>query len=395
MKDLLKYRDEFDSVKSVHYLISNSLGAMPNRALETAARYTELWAKRGVRSWEDEWWMFAREIGDKIGALIGAPPDSVAMQANVTSAHAVIISCLEFTSERNKLVMIDMEFPSVGYVYQRALADHAEIITVKSHDGISIPLDEMLDAIDERTLLVPISHILFRSSYIMDVAAIMEKAHSVGALVCLDAYQAVGVYPIDVTALQVDFLVGGTLKWLCGGPGVAFLYVRPDLADKLRPRFTGWLAHENPFAFDVSPMRYASGSYRFQSGTPVIPALYACQAGLDIISEIGVERIRARSIEMTSKLLELAAQREWKTTSPSDFAERGGTIAIDLPEGLAIATELNAQDYLVDYRPQAGVRISPHFYNTDQELIDVIDKIAEIITTGSHKKHLSAQRVVS
>lgn len=395
MKSLLEYRDEFDSVKNVHYLISNSLGAMPNKARETAARYTELWARRGVRSWEDEWWMFARQIGDKVGALIGAPEDSVSMQANVTSAHAVIISCLEITLERNKLVMIDMEFPSVGYVYQRALSDQAEIVSVKSLDGISIPLDELLDAIDERTLLVPISHTLFRSSYVMDVAAIIKKAHSVGAMVMLDAYQAVGVYPIDVSALNVDFLVGGTLKWLCGGPGVAFLYVRPDLADKLTPRFTGWLAHESPFAFDVSPMRYTSGSYRFQSGTPVIPALYACQAGLDIITEIGVGRIRTRSIEMTSKLLELAAQRGWKTTTPQDSSERGGTIAIDVPDGLAIATELNAQDYLVDYRPQAGVRISPHFYNTDQELVDVIDKIDQIISSGAYKKHLSAERIVS
>lgn len=395
MKDLLQYRDEFDSVQNVHYLISNSLGAMPNRAVETAARYTELWAKRGVRSWEDEWWMFARKIGDKVGVLIGAPADSVSMQANVTSAHAVIISCLDITPERNKLVMIDLEFPSVGYVYQSAYANQAEIVTVKSHDGIGIALDELLDAIDERTMLVPISHTLFRSSYVMDVAAIIKKAHSVGALVCLDAYQAVGVYPIDVSALGVDFLVGGTLKWLCGGPGVAFLYVRPDLADKLKPRFTGWLAHENPFAFDVSPMRYTSGSYRFQSGTPVIPALYACQAGLDIIAEIGVECIRVRSIEMTSKLLELVDQQGWKTTTPGDSAERGGTIAIDLPEGLAIATELNAQDFLVDYRPQAGVRISPHFYNTDQELIDVINKIDQIITSGVHKKHLSVERTVS
>lgn len=395
MKDLLEYRDEFDSVKDVHHLISNSLGAMPNKALVTAARYTDLWARRGVRSWEDEWWKFPRQIGDKVGALIGAAPDSVSIQANVSGAHAVIISCFDITPKRNKLVMIDMEFPSVGYVYQRALAEKAEIVTIKSQDGISIPLDELLDAIDERTLLVPISHILFRSSYVMDVKAIINKAHSVGALVMLDAYQSVGAYPLDVSALKVDFLAGGTLKWLCGGPGVGFLYVRPDLAETFEPRLTGWLAHEEPFSFDNSPMRYASGAYRFQSGTPVIPALYACQAGLDIITEIGVERIRKRSIEMTTKLLELADQRGWKTTTPRDSAERGGTVAIDLPDGLAIATELNAQDYLVDYRPKAGVRISPHFYNTDRELDEVIDKIAEIIASGAHKKHLSAERIVS
>ncbi|MFQ5607284.1 MAG: aminotransferase class V-fold PLP-dependent enzyme, partial [Candidatus Zixiibacteriota bacterium] len=342
-----------------------------------------------------EWWMFPRQIGDKIGALLGAAPDSISIQANVTSAQAVILSSLEVTPERNKVVMVDMEFPSILYFYRQSLRGRGEVVTIKSPDGISIPLDEFLEAIDEHTALVPISHTLFRSSCIVDAQAIIGKAHSVGALVALDLYQSAGVYPIDLGAINVDFAVGGTLKWLCGGPGVAFLYVRPDLAPRLQPRFTGWMAHESPFEFETADMRYAAGSYRFHNGTPVIPALYACQAGLEIIAEIGVERIRERSIEMTTALIELADERGWKTTAPRDHSQRGGTVAIDLPDGLAIATELNAQDFLVDYRPQAGVRISPHFYNTDQELVDVIDKIAEIVASGAHRKHLSADRTVS
>ncbi|MBN4076364.1 aminotransferase class V-fold PLP-dependent enzyme [Gemmatimonas aurantiaca] len=398
MKELLSYRDQFDSVKHCKYLISNSLGAAPNGLRDDALRYYEHWSTRGVRNWSENWWTLPREVGDKIGALIGAQSDTISMHANVTSASAVVQSCLTPTKERDKVVMVEMEFPSILYSYSRWLEgyeDRGALQIVDCPDGISVPLDLLLDAIDERTLVVPISHVLFRSAYIVDVKRIIEKAHSVGAVVVLDVFQSIGVVPIDLSELNVDFAVGGMLKWMCGGPGACFLYVRPDLQEKLEPRFTGWLAHENPFAFETGPMRYTSGSYRFQSGTPVIPALYTCQAGLDIVSEIGVERIRERSIEMTERIITLADERGWPIMAERDSAKRAGTVALNIPDGAALSVELNARDFLVDYRPQAGVRIAPHFYNTDDELSELFAEMDTIIADGSHKKRANESRIVT
>jgi kynureninase len=327
---------------------------------------------------------------------MNAPADTVAMQPNVTTASAIVLSCFDFSGSRNKVVMVDMEFPSIKYLYHEWVPQRGgRIEMIPCPDGVTVPTERVLDAIDERTLLVPISHVLFRSSYIVDAQAIIEKAHRVGARVVLDIYQSLGSIPVDVQALECDFATGGCLKWLCGGPGASFLYVRPDLINDLQPAFTGWLAHETPFAFADAPISRAHGSYRFMNGTPVVPALYTCRPGLDIVGKIGVDRIRARSIEMTTKLLELAHERGWTTTTPERVEERAGTVAIDIPDGLAVATELNARDFLCDYRPRAGIRLSPHFYNTDEELVETIAEIETILKDGSFKKHLEKDRVVT
>jgi kynureninase len=260
---------------------------------------------------------------------------------------------------------------------------------------VTVPTERLLDAIDDTTLLVPISHVLFRSSYIVDAKAVIEKAHRVGAMVILDMYQSLGSVSVDVTALDVDFAVGGCIKWLCGGPGACYLYARPDISKEINPRFTGWLAHTRPFEFDTGPIDRAEGAYRFLSGTPAVPALYACRAGLEIISEIGVDRIRERSKTMTAKLIAGASDRGWKTTTPSDPEHRAGTVAIDIDNGYAIASELNARNYLVDYRPKAGIRISPHFYNTDSELDDILNEIGIIIDDKSYEKHLGVKKTVT
>ncbi len=396
MTSLLDYRSQFDSLKNCHYMISNSLGAMPNKGHEAMVAYADKWAERGVRAWSDEWWMMSREVGNTIGRIIRAPEDTVAMQPNVTTASAIVLSCFDFSGPRNKVVMVDMEFPSIKYLYNEWVPRHGgRIEMIPCPDGVTVPTEQVLEAIDEETLLVPISHVLFRSSYIVDAKAIIEKAHLVGARVVLDMYQSVASIPVDVQDLGCDFGTGGCLKWLCGGPGASFLYIRPDLIDNLEPTFTGWLAHETPFAFAGAPIRRTSGAYRFMNGTPVVPALYACRPGLEIVGEIGVDRIRERSIAMTTKLLELAHQKGWKTTTPEKVAERAGTIAIDLPDGLAIATELNARNFLCDYRPKAGIRLSPHFYNTDQEIEETVGEIESILQDGSYKKHLKKKRVVT
>jgi len=396
MKSLQDYRTQFDSLRNCHYLISNSLGAMPNAARAAANTYADIWATRGVRAWEEEWWQLSRTVGDKIGSLMGAEPNTVSMHANVTSAEAVILSSVDFTSRRNKIVMVDMEFPSIKYLYDSWVKAHGgQVEMVPCPDGVTVPTEALLKAIDETTLLVPISHVLFRSSYIVEAAAIIERAHEVGAMVVLDVYQSLGVTPFDVAALEVDFVVGGCLKWLCGGPGASFLYVRPDLLNSIEPAFTGWLAHRNPFAFEPPPVELTEGAYRFMNGTPVVPALYTCQPGLDIIAEIGVERIRDRSRDMTARLLAQATERDWPTTTPTDPERRAGTTAIDLEHGRAIATELNARDFLVDWRPKAGIRLSPHFYTTDQEIDDTIAEIESILKDRSYEQHVLKSSVVT
>lgn len=390
MDELLKWRKEFPILERTTYLISNSLGAMPRRVYDRMHDYAETWATRGVRAWEEGWWEMAVRVGDKIGALIGAAPGEISLHQNVTLCQAVVASCFDFRGPRNKVVLIDMEFPSIVYFYTEQQRRGARIEMVKSGDGIRIPLEKLLAAIDEQTLLVPVSHVLFRSAYIQDARAIIERAHRAGAHVILDLFQAAGTVPIDVRALGTDFAVGGVLKWLCGGPGVGYLYVRADLQAKLQPALTGWLAHRRPFDFEVGPIDRREDAFRFLNGTPHIPALYACQPGLEILAQVGIARIREKSSRQTERLIQGAEARGWRVNTPRDAAERGGTVSIDCPHALEVARELLARDILVDYRPKAGIRFSPHFYNRDEEIDSALTQIEEILATRAWERHLQA-----
>ena len=376
---LLQYRSEFPILERTTYLISNSLGAMPRGVYDAMKGYADTWAMRGVRAWEERWWMLAAEVGDEIGALMNAPKGSVSTHQNVTTCQAVVASCFDFSGKRNKIVYSDMNFPSVMYFWEAQQSRGARVHMVKTDDGVTVPLERLLDAIDETTLLVPISHVIFRSAFIQDARAIIDKAHKVGALVVLDTFQSLGTVPVDVQALNTDFACGGVLKWLCGGPGVGYLYVRPDLGKKLEPKFTGWTAHENPFAFEIGANRYTDPPYRFMNGTPHIPALEAARPGLRIIAEAGIERIREKSKRQTGRLIELATKHGWRVNTPRDAEKRGGTVSIDMPDAQEVCRELIKREILVDYRPKAGVRMSPHFYNTDEELETGISTAEEIL----------------
>ena len=388
MGDLLKWRDEFPILGRTTYLISNSLGAMPHAVYDRVREYAESWDLRGVRAWEETWWDLATKVGDRLGALLGAEPGSISLHQNVTLTQAVITSCFDFHAPRNKVVMVDMDFPSIVYFYEELQRRGARLEIVRSEDGIRIPLEKLLAAIDEQTLLVPVSYVLFRSACIQDARAIIERAHSVGAHVVLDVFQAAGTVPVNFHELGVDFAVGGVLKWLCGGPGVAYLYVRPDLRSKLEPALTGWMAHKRPFNFEVGPVDRRDDGFRFLNGTPHVPALYACQPGFDIISQIGLERIRAKSIRQTERLIQGALARGWRVNSPRDSAERGGTVSVDCPHAHEVTRELVARDILVDFRPKAGIRLSPHFYNRDEEIDLALDQIHEILSTRAWARHL-------
>ena len=376
---LLRYRSEFPILERTNYLISNSLGAMPRGVYDALKGYADTWATRGVRAWEERWWMLAAQVGDELGGLMNAPAGSVSTHQNVTTCQAVIASCLDFSGKRNKVVYTDMNFPSVMYFWEAQRSTGARVHMVKTDDGVTVPTERLLDAIDEHTLLVPISHVIFRSSFVQDARAIIEKAHRVGAYVLLDTFQSLGSVPVDIQALNADFACGGVLKWLCGGPGVAYLYVRPDLGRKLQPRLTGWHAHQQPFEFETGPVRYTDPPYRFMNGTLHIASLEAARPGTRIIAEVGVEKIREKSRRQTARLIELADQRGWRVNTPRDPDQRGGTVSIDMPDSQQVCGELIKREILVDWRPKAGVRMSPHFYTKDEELDAAIRAVEEIL----------------
>jgi kynureninase len=375
-------RDRFSLVEGTTYLINHSLGAMPVAAEERLLRYAREWRDRGVRAWSEGWWETSMTAGDRVGRIIGAPPGSTVMHQNVAVAQAVVLSCFEFEPARNRIVYGEGEFPSIRYLYQAQRRRGAEVEIVRDATAV-------LEAIDERTLLVPISHVLFRTGELQEVEPIVRRAHEVGAHVVLDAYQSIGTVPLDITVLGVDFAVGGSVKWLCGGPGAGWLYVRPDLAERLEPTFTGWQAHARPFAFEPEH-EYAEGAARFLTGTPNVPALYAASAGYELVEELGVDRIREHSVRQTSLLAELLDRAGFEVVSPREPERRGGTLVVRTPDFEAVYLEVDARDILCDCRPDAGIRLGPHFFNTDDEVRFAAEQIVEIVETGAYERHLAA-----
>ncbi len=392
---LLAFRPEFPILERTNYLVSNSLGAMPRGVSKRLAEYADTWAEKGVRAWASGWWEMPGSVADEIAPLLGAAAGEMVMVPNVTVGQATILSALEYRGERNRIVMTELDFPSVRYVYDHlATRLGAEVVVVPSDDDISIDEERLLAAIDERTALVAISHVLFRSAYVMDIAKICRHAHDAGALVSLDAFHSVGVMPTDVKRTGADFLTGGVLKWLCGGPGGCFLYASPDMTQRFAPSLTGWQAHARPFAF-AQEMEYAPNAFRWLGGTPVIPALFAATEGPRIVRRAGIDAIRAKSTRQTSRLIDLADARGYPVHAPRDPARRGGTVAFDVPHGYEVAQYLLARDILVDYRPGAGIRLAPHFYTRDDELDAAVAAIDEALATGEWAKHSARASVVT
>ena len=376
---LLEWRKEFPVLDKTVYLISHSLGAMPRRTRDRLNEYADIWATRSIRAWEEGWWEMPITVGNLIGKVIGAGEGEVTMHPNVSVCQSIVASCFDWKGKRNKIVSEGLNFPSNLYIHRALEALGARVVTVPSADGITVPLDKLLAAIDEATLLVSVSHVIFKSSYIQDLRAVTERAHKVGAMVIADIYQSAGTVPVHVQELGVDFATGGSVKWLCGGPGAGYLYVRRDLWGKLEPRVTGWMAHRKPFAFDADAIEYADDAFRFLNGTPNIPGLYAARSGYEIVNQVGVENIREKSVRQTSMLIELAEQAGYRVNSPKDPHQRGGTITLDVPNAAEVTQELLRRDFLVDYRPGAGIRIAPHFYTKDEELELVIREIQSVV----------------
>jgi kynureninase len=377
---LLAWRSEFPILDTCTYLVSHSLGAMPARTRHYLQQFADAWDHRGVRAWHEGWWELGRETGNLLAPTLGAARNTITMHQNATVAQSIVASCFSYAGPRRKIVLQDLDFPTNHYLFEGFRRFGAEVVVVPSENPIAAPLDRLVDAIDEQTVLVPLSLVLFRSGALQDVRPVIARAHAVGAKVVLDAYQGAGTIPLDVAALGVDFVVGGSVKWLCGGPGAGYLYVRPDLVSSLRPSVVGWAGHTAPFGFETGAIRYAETIERFQSGTPNVPALYAARAGYEIVAEVGVPAIRDRSLRLTRRLIDAAEARGWRLNTPTRDEDRGGSVVLDLPNGAAVTDELLRREVIVDYRPGAGIRIAPHFYNTDAEIdgaVAAIDAILE------------------
>ena len=392
---LLAFREEFPILEKTTYLVSNSLGPMPRTVPEKLAEYARDWGDLGVKAWNRGWWEMPVEVGNEIAPLINAGDGEIVMMPNVTIAQTAVLSAIDFPRERDTVVMTELDFPSVRYAFaEMAERLGARVVVVKSDDGISIDQQKLLEAIDERTRLVAVSHVLFRSAYLMDADAICKRAHEVGALVSLDSFHAVGIVPVDVKRSKVDFLTGGVLKWLCGGPGACFLYISSVLRDRLKPALTGWQAHARPFAFEEM-MEFTTGAFRWLNGTPVIPALYAAAEGPKILRRAGVPAIREKSIRLTSRLIALADERGFKVNAPRDPAQRGGTVALDVPHGYEVTQHLLSRNILVDYRVGAGIRIAPHFFTKEDELEEAIYEIDQALESGSWQRFTEKVAVVT
>jgi len=374
--ELVEYRDRFPILASTTYLINHSLGAMPAEAAVRLQQFADEWATRGARAWVEGWWDSPVRVGDLLGSIIGAPPGTTVMHQNVTVAEAIVLSCFDLKPPRNRIVFEAGLFPSVRYIQQAWSRFGADVVVCEDAEAV-------IEAIDERTLLVPVSHVLYKTGEIQPVAAIVARAREAGAYVCLDAYQSAGTVPLDLTALGVEFAVGGSVKWLCGGPGAGWLYVRPDVSEQLEPAFSGWQGHAHPFAFEPS-MDYAAGAARFLTGTPAVPSLYAASAGYELVAEVGVERIRANSMRQTALLVELVDEAGFELSSPREPELRGGSVVFRVPDFQAVHAELAARDIVCDYRPDVGLRFGPHFFTTDDELRFAVSQVVEILESGSH-----------
>lgn len=369
---LLAWRSRFPSLGTTLHFASHTLGAMPGAAADDLAEYARTWGERGIRAWEERWMGVPAEVAGSLERLLNAAQGSVSLHPNVTVAQAVALSCVDFTNARARLVCTDEDFPSVLYLYEGLARRGAEIVRVRARDGRRIAEEDVVAAIDERTAVVAISTVLFRTAQALDLAPIVRRGRECGALTLFDAYQAAGTLELDLGSLEPDFVTGGSVKWLCGGPGTGWLYARPALAPRLVPALTGWFGHEEPFAFDSGPTRLHAGERRFWNGTPCIPAYVAARAGFGLAATIGSAAIRAKSLRLTARMMALADEAGFRVVSPREDAKRGGTVCLDVPEAPRVCAALLAQDVLLDHRPGVGLRLAPHYYTRDDEVDEVM-----------------------
>jgi kynureninase len=373
-------REEFPTLASGIHLLSHSLGPVPRAARESMLAYCDAWEHHTSEdAWATSWWELSQRVGDRIAKLLGGASGSVQIQPNASIGLSTVASCFDYSrSKRNKVITTALDFPSMEYIWEEQKHLGARIEIVPSEDGIVVPTERICEAIDDETCLVALSHTSYCSSYRVDAQALSERAHAKGALLLLDVYQSAGALQLDAAGWQVDFMIGGTIKWLCGGPACGYLYVRPELQRELEPRLTGWVAHATPFDF-APRMTYAKSVRRFAQGTPSIPALYSALPGIQLIEEFGLDNIAAESVRRTQRMVNFALEHGWTVNSPKDANRRGGSVMIGAANGPALVEQLAEQRVFVDSRPAAGLRISPHYFNTDEEVSEALEILAKLM----------------
>jgi kynureninase len=401
-QDLDLIREEFPILKRCVYLISNSLGAVPKKAMQNLQQFYQMWAEEGVSAWQKEWWGLSQKVGNQVAYFLGAGEDEVSMTPNATHCHWVALSTkfLAKDERRKKIIMTDHDFPSTIYAVSK-ISDFRrwKLEMVKSNGQPGIDVEDILKRIDEKTLFVATSHVYFKSAYIQDIKQISARAREVGALTLIDGYHAPGIIPLDVKKLDVDFYIGGCLKWLCGGPGNAFLYVRPELSENLQPQLTGWFAHREPFLF-AQKMEYARGGQKFMSGTPPVPCLYTAGTGLEILKKIGIPEIRDKSLSLTELIIKKSKERGYRLFTPEENNLRGGSVSISLPHAFPLKQALEKRGIKVDFRKGKDkepdvIRVGPHFYTKDEEIDILFREIDAIYASGEFKKFPTGIRHVT
>jgi selenocysteine lyase/cysteine desulfurase len=375
--ELVEYRSEFPILQRKTYLNSCSLGALSLRSMSGLETFMEMWNEWGAHAWYEIWLGEIAKVREKFASIIGAQVHEVAIAPSVSVALSSIATALDY-SKRNKVLLADMDFPTLAYQWlvKQRLGVQCEF--VESPDRIYTPPELFEDKIDDQTALIATSRVFFISGYIQDVRAIADIAHKHGAYLLIDDYQGTGQIPLDVVTQDIDFLVTGTLKWLLGGPGLALVYIREGLIPQLQPTITGWFGHREGFKFKTREFEFRHDAERVEMGTPAVPTIYTANGGLDIVKEISVESICERTRYLTNDLIARAREKGWTVRAPNEPERRSSIVMLELERPEEIVQGLIERNIVTDSRPGL-LRVSPYFYNTIEENAIVIDAIAEIL----------------
>ncbi len=371
---LARYRSEFPIFRDRVYLNTCSLGALGERSRRKVAEYLDIWQSRGASAWYDVWWQALDELRTRYGRIVNAAPTDIALAPSISVALSAVAESLDYT-KRPKVVITSLDFPTVAYQWL-AKADHGvELVVIESPDTISVPVEAIARAVDDRTALVVTSHVYFTTGAIQDIKRVAAVAHARGALCLIDAYQSVGQIPVDVQEAGVDALVAGGLKWLLGGPGIVFLYVRQDVARTLEPRISGWFGQREQFTFDPRALTFHDDARRFEMGTPSLAAVYAQLGGLEYIEEIGVPRIRETTAALTEDLIARLRDARFKPKVAAEPERRSAIVMVPMPDPAASVRHLAAGGVIADSRP-GHVRFSPFFYNVQDDHVRATERLA-------------------
>jgi kynureninase len=371
---LARYRGEFPIFQSSVYLNTCSLGALGERSRRKVAEFLDLWQSRGASAWYDVWWDALGDLRARYGRIVNAAPADIALAPSISVALSAVAESLDYR-RRPKVVITSLDFPTVAYQWLAKVPSGVELVVVESPDRTSVPVEAIARAVDDRTALVVTSHVYFTTGAIQDIKRVAEVAHAHGALCLIDAYQSVGQVPVDVQDAGVDALVAGGLKWLLGGPGIVFLYVRGDVARKLEPRISGWFGQREQFAFDPRALTFHGDARRFEMGTPALAAVYAQLGGLEYIEEIGVPRIREVTAALTEDLIATVRAAGFTPNVAAEPDQRSAIVMIPMPDPAAAVRHLAAGGVIVDSRP-GHVRLSPFFYNVQDDYVRATERLA-------------------